>query len=340
MQIDAFIQHITRHTCGEPRVWCIASPPNFGITYAVTHNLAAFGAQSCVRVDIQETPVEHIAAQVAMPFLGQRCVYFIESVYAADKKTQKRLLQVLTQHRLEHHVILFSDQETVLQEHVKQSSKSTYVELNDIRPATFVKLYKAMFAQSFPQAYVSHVFHKYGTIAFEHAYLAMWYYYVLGKNFTKWTEQWLSRIVAPQMSLFQLSHVFFQKNSVKLLLTWHEMASMYPAEFWIAFWGEQLWQAYMFITIAQTHTVSRARKSCSKLPFAFMDMYWRTISKRHIVQALTHLYMLDVRIKSGTADTRLFELFFSQWLTDSFTQETLWGDDAARNNDCHRFLAR
>ncbi len=337
MHIVSFIEQVLRRSCGDPHIWAIATPPNYGVTEVVAHNVTAFGAHGYARIDVADTDPDRICAQVAMPFLGQRYVYILEGMYRADKRLQKRILHALCTSNIAHHVILFSDQDALLREYSRYA-RCTRV-TSELKKSSFVRLYKAMFGQTFAQTYANDIFQIYPAISFERAYLVMWYYYLLGKNFGRWCTHWLSRVIAPDTSLFYVSHYFFQKNTTKLLLAWREMEAVYPPEFWVAFWAEQLWQAYMFITIAQEHTCTRARKSCSKLPFAFMDTYWRNTSRNELRCALTHIYTLDLRVKSG-ADTRMFELFFSYWLSRSFLHKSIWRNNAARNNDCHRFMSR
>ena len=126
-------------------------------------------------------------------------------------------------------------------------------------------------------------------------------------------SSWFDRIVEQKQSLFALSNYFFAKDSKNFYAAWRSVAADYPPEFWIAFWAEQLWQAMIFVTLAQTEDLSVAKKSVSRLPFAFMYKDWRKYSVADLTQAHALLYAIDYANKNGSVIDGL-ELWHAKFL--------------------------
>ena len=340
MHIVEFLEHIRNNTLPDNNIWCIVSSvPSNSIIEMVRNHINAFHAVGCSHIDLHEADDSTVARELGMSFLGQKYVYIAQGMYALDKRTQKRMLSHIFTPSIAHHVVFFTDQNALVKQYIDAASIGMCVSCDTIDKDMFVRMYHALFAQDFPRQLLAYVFQQHNQLRFEHAYLVMWYYYLLGKNFISWCQSWLPRVVAPKQSLFQLSEYFFQKNATRLWFSWYAFSSVYPHEFWVAFWSEHLWQAYVFITIAQEHTVARARSHVNKLPFAFMQRDWRSVSLNEITQAMTYIYTLDLYVKSG-GNPYAIEQFLHYWLSGSFTKKTIWCNDPARDDNRHRLLSR
>jgi len=339
MYISTFLDTLHRHNLSDNHIWCFISAPSHVVVQTIQYHSAAFNASGVQRIDVHEADIAHIRAQLTTAFLGQKYVYILQGMYSLDKRVQKRICDMIFSQTLCHHVVLFTEHESLIQQYIKQYQTGVYIRCDRISRDPFVRIYYILFHQTFPQAYCAYIFSQFTSLTFDTAYLVMTYYYFLGKRFPEWCHEWLSYVVTQRISLFQLSEYFFKKNATKVWLTWDEMQPMYPHEFWVAFWSEQLWQAYTFITIARNHTVARARTYVNKLPYSFMQGDWRHISLHTIVRAMVYIYEMDVALKSGGVH-HTCDAFIALWLADSFPHEAIWCYNTSRNNNRHSLVSR
>jgi len=322
MRIHEFLERVATHRLPHTSLWCFAMAPSHGITSYIQRNLDAFGVTSYASLDIQQTDIDTIYRYVTTLFLGQRWIYSIKGLSGCDKRTQRHVLDMLAQTQLAHHVLIFTDQLDVAKNALHDVS-SAIIACDHVSQNAFARTYYTLFSQTFPSDYLRQVYAERRSLHFIHAYLIMWYYYVLGKRFTRWHDQWLGYVVPEQASLFQLAEYVFRKNATKTWLTWKRVFADYPIEFWIAFWSDQMWQAYTFVSVAQEHTVARARKVTTKLPYSFMQRDWRYIQLHELTAALTYLYSLDVHMKQGGSQY-VIELFLYKWLSNAFVYTSAW----------------
>lgn len=102
------------------------------------------------------------------------------------------------------------------------------------------------------------------------------------------------------------------------------MQDDYPAQFWIAFWSEQLVKAYGFVLYSQQKNYSAAKKISYRLPFSFTKTDWKKIDQHELVRAHHFLYFYDFHIKNGGTD-RMFDLFYSNFFTGFYKKTDFSG---------------
>jgi len=328
MHIRHFLESLYAYTCTSFSLWCIATLPEYAVVQAIVHRPQAFAAHGVSYLAADEVGQDELYRHVTTPFLGQRYVYIIRGLSTLDKRSQQSILDMLCSAKLQHAVILFSDQYALIQEHISTSDAAVAVYAHHISPSAFRRIYWLLFCHTFPQAYVQRIYAMYSRLSFTLAYTIMWYYYVLGKNIVRWEASWLPRICDTQIPFSRLTHYFFYKNMTKFWFTWHEIRNAYAPEFWIAFWAEQLWQAYTFLYLAHQRTASYARSHTQRLPYSFTQSGWRHVTMNELACALACVYEIDLHIKRGGTSTMPFEVFFVTWFSGSFFSKSLWSDNS------------
>jgi hypothetical protein len=127
---------------------------------------------------------------------------------------------------------------------------------------------------------------------------------------------WLTENLMPesQGSLFLLVQHLLSREAQQFYQLWPQWKTQYPDEFWISFWGDRLWQAYLWITAQKNAALQGMTSSLKGLPFRFMKSDWRHIKVEQCTQALEYLYAGDYQLKNGCSITpfeRMFHLFFA-----------------------------
>ena len=86
------------------------------------------------------------------------------------------------------------------------------------------------------------------------------YQTVVGRNGNQFFDQWYTKLVLSEVSLFTLSQYFLGRNTKLFLKQWKACKNDYPPEFWVAYWSEQLWQAAQYVSKAKAYGVAEAKK--------------------------------------------------------------------------------
>jgi len=126
---------------------------------------------------------------------------------------------------------------------------------------------------------------------------------------------WLAESLMPesQGSLFVLAQHLFGREARQFYHAWPQWKAQYPDEFWISFWSERMWQAYVWITSQKNNALRDMASSLKGLPFRFMKRDWQYIKPEQCVKALDYLYSFDYQLKNGGSSAP-FELMFHLFL--------------------------
>ena len=133
----------------------------------------------------------------------------------------------------------------------------------------------------------------------------MRYDMVLGRNKEDFFVSYIPLLVKHEETLFALSQYFFALQPEKFFTALAPLELVYPIEFWIAFWLEQLWQAILFIESALRQGPLIAKTFVSRLPFSFTQKDWKNFSCEDLIKAHTKLYTYDYMFKNGVSETGL-----------------------------------
>lgn len=116
-----------------------------------------------------------------------------------------------------------------------------------------------------------------------------------------------------ESSLFTLSQLFFAKQPEAFYRYLATIQSMYPEQFWISFWSEQLYRAFFYVTYMKKGNQSEAQKIGARLPFSFLQRDWRKHESAALASSHAFLYELDSALKNSRGELgfdRFYHNFF------------------------------
>ena len=116
-----------------------------------------------------------------------------------------------------------------------------------------------------------------------------------------------------ESSLFTLSQLFFAKQPEAFYRYLAAIESIYPEQFWISFWSEQLYRAFFYVTYMKKGNQSEAQKIGARLPFSFLQRDWRKHEPADLAQAHAFLYELDSALKNSRGELG-FDRFYHTFL--------------------------
>ena len=162
-------------------------------------------------------------------------------------------------------------------------------------------------------AFTQSLFTQQQTVSLDDAFRMMSYQMVVGRKCNDFFTQWYSKLVVSEASLFTLSQYLLSRNPRLFLRQWKACKDDYPAEFWVAYWSDQIWQAAQFVAKARAFGLEEARKGFYRLPFTFLNTDWKRYSPELLVEAHKGLYDFDYASKNGGGEYAL-ELWFHRFL--------------------------
>lgn len=136
-------------------------------------------------------------------------------------------------------------------------------------------------------------------LSLDQACLLMQYCRVIGRNGDNFIDEMIDDLIVPQSSLFMLSDAVFQKNKKNALQLWLSMRDIFPVQFWITFWSEQVWRAYWYAYLMRMGAVVDAKKVAYRLPYSFMQKNWRLCILADLKRVHGLLYDIDIGTKGG-----------------------------------------
>lgn len=263
-------------------------------------------------LDLEQQKLGEIKAQLETSFLGSRMIYWVKNSHdldAAGKKAWDGYVKTYTGP----HCIAYASE--------KVSSKLTsehaiLVELPEYVDAT---LYSTLYSAFYPlapvdQSFVIKIFSISPKVSLDKACQLMAYQPLLGARSEAFFKEWLSKLIAPEKSLFTLSQYLFAKQPKMFLEQWKAIKNDFPDEFWTVYWSEQIWQATLFVTRARSQGIAEAKKAAYRLPFSFINKDWQKYSHESLVQSHQFLTKLDYNLKNS-AGTHGLELWFQKFMS-------------------------
>lgn len=138
------------------------------------------------------------------------------------------------------------------------------------------------------------------------------YAQVLGARVQEFLTQRLASLLPVSESLFELSGALLARDRRRFFQLYILIASLYPAQFWIAWWSEQLFKAHGYLVAKQQKDAAQATAIGTRLPFSFLERDYRLVTPPQLHQALLSLYYVDFWLKNGCSDERL-DWWYCQW---------------------------
>jgi hypothetical protein len=107
-------------------------------------------------------------------------------------------------------------------------------------------------------------------------------------------------------SFFDLSLYFFQRDYINFFKLWKFFKNQYPSEYWTAYWGNQLWNAYYFVSAKNSAEYDKNIKVI--LPFWFISNGYQKYMIKDFLSPLSILYEQDFFYKKNSlfTDSNIF----------------------------------
>lgn len=251
-------------------------------------------------MSLTDADIEDIFAHLSITFLGQTSIYAIKDgdLSVSDRKKFDSFLKDYTG---PHHVYFFTSDPAY--------GKNALLFEAAITKSLFQEL--ALLVNNAPVSlnFVEKLFALKASYTFDEALTLLDYANLLGQRGNEaFFADWVQRILVDDVSLFTLSQYFFSQHKSMLIQEWSRLKDRYPAEFWITFFSEQLWQATLYNRYAMKGKAADAKRLTYRLPFSYVQRDWKKNSLESLVAAHELLYHIDYGLKNGYATTGL-ELF-------------------------------
>lgn len=274
-------------------------------------------------LDTASTTLANCRAQLEMSFLGQRRCYVLRNVSSLDVATKKKWYAYLQAYQGPHTVIFFESQgRTPRGRKVPKPKKSPWLDsatqlVIEIAPFVDIPMYTELFAFFYAipadKVFIRTLFAQQQRLPLDDACRMMSYQTVVGRNGNLFFEQWYTKLVLSEVSLFTLSQYLLGRNTKLFLKQWKACKDDFPPEFWIAYWSEQIWQAAQYVTKAKAYGVAQAKIGVFRLPFTFLNNDWQRHSLQSLSEAHDALYCLDFALKNSGGVYGL-ELWYHKFL--------------------------
>ena len=146
---------------------------------------------------------------------------------------------------------------------------------------------------------IDELFTRTDQLPLEQACLLFYYQRLVGRNSKQFCDQWLDKLVVPRSSLFSLSQYLFEQKSTPFMRAWHRISDKYPPQFWLVYWSEQFWRATWYCQFMQEKKIAQAKKMGFRLPYSFLQKWYRHYQPAQLSKPLQELYALDYALKNG-----------------------------------------
>lgn len=268
-----------------------------------------------VTIDAAEREEKDIRAALAVSFLGNAYCYLLKNIQEIAAAQFKALIGYLEQYKGPHKVIVFCSPD------VKVSGKkgALVIEAEDAVDAKlYTKLYEYIHGEilSLDDPFVKNLFSTCKSCTLDETYMMITYQKVVGRRSEQFFDQWLGRIIVPDLSLFTLSQYFFAKDQKHFSALWQKIHDQFPDEFWTAYWSDQLWNASLYVQKMSNHE-SIGNPKAYRLPFSFMQRDYKRYTLKELAQAHVFLYSIDYNLKNGSG-YQAIDLFCARFITGEF----------------------
>ncbi len=313
MIVQKFLEHLSKtKQLPQGDVFCFSGREYpllffYYVALFLKKNGTALETINCTDVDIVS-----IKSLLSMMSFSGAVTYYLENFVGLPAKKQQEMLDYLRSYAGPHRVILFSDNPV-------SGAQVTSIELpSEMAPRDYF-LIRFLVNDSLrdKSEFASELIMRTDQFSLDKACFFAQYEALLGKNADDFFSQWMKHLTEPTSSLFTLSQYFFGKKNKMFFRQWSYMSDLYLPPFWVSFWADQLWRAYVYVELMQQKKIVEAKKAQYKLPFSFINRDWSAYSLDELRNAHHCLATLDFQFKNGSSDIGL-EYFYTQFFDKKF----------------------
>ena len=265
---------------------------------------------SCVSLDVEQNKLMDIKAQLETSFLGNGQLYWVKNAHEFDTATKKAWLSYVSTYEGPHTIFYVTDGAAP-----QESERILLVEVPEyIDGALYAMLYGHFYPGiAFDASFITKILSLTKKLSLDKACMLMGYQTLIGRKHDAFFAYWLSKMIAPEKSLFTLSQHLFARQPKLFAQQWKSLKDDFPDEFWVAYWSEQVWQATLFVSRARSEGIEAAKKITSRLPFSFINKDWQKYTQEDLTHAHQALAVLDYRLKNSAGNCGL-ELWYQKLL--------------------------
>lgn len=252
-----------------------------------------------------------------MSFSGQT-VYWLHGIHELSPKKQQEWIAYAQTYSGPHVIVFFSTDESVVA--LQKLSQGICIALPEHVPANDFSLIRFLVTDGTSKSNVSfssRLLPYTQQLSLDSACLFAHYELVVGKSIDDFFKEWAGHIIEPTHSLFLLSQYFFGKKSKLFFQQWSYSTELYLPPFWVTFWADQLWRAYIYCELMQQKKYAEAKKVQYKLPFSLINRDWSSLKLSELRNAHQFLSTMDFRLKNGGSSVAL-ELFYGMFFENKF----------------------
>lgn len=296
MQLASFLQHDLASARKNTVLFFVAEQyPLLFITKFLAR-LARACALPKVTLNVEEISAADLSAQLRMSFLGQQRLFWLGDCSTLSAKTWASVQAMLKRYSGPHMVVGCYTKD------VPETFCVTLPPAIDIKTCSVLS---AVFADDADRAvlFIKQVLKTTTVLTLDQAVRVAEYGLLAGAGREAFIVEWLPRIVPEQASLFDLSAALLARDARKFLKQWHVVRGRYPAQFWVAYFSEQLFRAYSYAQAKQGGL--DARSLGFRLPFSFVQRDWRQSDTAFLCAAHKRITQLDWQLKNGSDERTL-----------------------------------
>lgn len=253
-----------------------------------------------------------IKSLLSMMSFSGAVTYYLENFVGLPVKKQQEMLDYFRSYAGPHRIIFFSDNES-------SSLPAMRIVLPvEMAPRDYFHI-RFLISETLQEksTFASELIMRTDQLSLDKACFFAQYEFLLGKNTDDFFAQWMMHLIDPMHSMFTLSQHFFAKKNKAFFRQWAHMSELYLPPFWVTFWADQLWRAYVYVDMMQQKKVVEAKKAQYKLPFSFINRDWSAYTLDELRNAHHCLAKLDYQLKNGSSDIGL-EYFYTQFFDHKF----------------------
>lgn len=259
-------------------------------------------------IDIKELKADELQAQLQLSFLGSSSFFWFSDITTLNEKDGKTLQKIIVSYDGPNHIGFFSkaaiDNHHIL--NISLDDITTEEQFKDIIMVCFGTINKSL------DFGIKQFFKKRSKFTVDQVILLSYYSSMLGSSTQDFMQEWFTKIIFSEESLFNISSLLFAKNK-QFLPTWHAIKDQYAPVFWTVFWSDQFFRAFWYVHYQQKRKFNQARQISFKLPFSFLNTDWKKHSPKKLQEAHAFFYMLDCGIKNN--GSFIPEAFFMKFLS-------------------------
>lgn len=248
-------------------------------------------------LNLEEIAAADLKAQLSMSFLGQHRLFWLGDCSTLSAKAWASVQAVVKRYPGPHMVVGFCDKE------LPDMLCITLPPAVDVKTCSLLSTVFADDEAERAILFAKHVLRTTTVLTLDQAVRVAEYGLLAGAGKEAFVDEWLPRVVPAQASLFDLSAALLARDARRFIKQWHAVRLRYPAQFWLAYFSEQLFRAYSYAQAKQGGL--DARSLGFRLPFSFVQRDWRQADTAFLCAAHARIAQLDWQLKNGSDELSL-----------------------------------